>query len=795
MRILKTVFKVFFILILLLIISTLIYWQHLKPSYKGKLKLNDLTEQVEVYYDGIGVPHIYAQNQEDAYIALGYAHAQDRLWQMELIRRIAAGRLSEILGKKLLPTDKFFLGLGITDAADKTIANLDTNLPSYKLTQAYLNGINQFIEKGATPIEYEIVGVKKEKFVLKDIYNVFGYMSFSFAMAHKADPFFSKLKETLDIRYLEELDLKINPNTTTIPIYNMEQGIESHLVTSVNKIMENLPISPFIGSNGWVIAPQKTANGKVVFANDPHIGFSQPAVWYQSHIVCPNFEIYGFNLALTPFPLLGHNRNYAYGLTMFENDDIDFYYEEENTNNKKEYATPNGYVAYEIRKKIIKIKGAPDEEIEIKVSKHGPIMNDFIEVIETSRPIAMDWIYTKFDNKMLDASYSLSHANNLADFKNGVSKIHAPGLNVMYGDAQDNIAWFAAGKLYRHQNNVNTKFILNGSNGKDDVLNYFDFSNNPQAINPKWNYVYSANNQPDTIKGGMYPGYYLPEDRAKRITDVLTNLTNISTNEMKDLINDVTSSVAPDLIKFFINNIDKTKLSTNEKASISVLRSWDGSFELNQVAPTIYTKFKYQFMKNIFEDELGKKGFQQFLKTDVAKRQFAKQIKTISSVWNDNINTSDVIETQNSILTKSFKETIAFLEKQHGKLINKWTWNNVHTVEHEHLIGKGSKRLAKYFNVGPFPIKGTNEVLNNQIFGMNGDGVYKVTAGPSTRRIIDFSDVENSIAIIPTGQSGNIFSKHYKDQAEKYVNGEFVKMLLNKETIQKSEDKLIFSPR
>jgi len=795
MRIIKIILKLLVLLLLVLFIGVLLYWNHLKPTYKGKLKLNDLQKEVEVYYDDIGVPHIYAENQEDAYIALGYVHAQDRLWQMELMRRIAAGRLSEILGKKMLKTDKFFLSLGITEAAEKTIKNLDKTTQPYKLTEAYLKGINQFIENGPTPIEYKIIGVKKEKFVMDDIYNVFGYMSFSFAKAHKSDPLMSKMKEKLGEEYLAELDLKANSDTTIIPIFNEAQGIESEFVTAVNTIMENVPVAPFIGSNSWVIAPQKTAKGKVIFANDPHIGYSQPAVWYQSHIVCPDFEIYGFNLALTPFPLLGHNRQYAYGLTMFQNDDMDFYEEKENPNNKNEYLTKEGYVPYEIRVKTIKVKGEQDVTFKVKVSKHGPIMNDVIDVVETTKPLAMDWIYTKFENKILTANYEMSHANSLADFKAGASKIHAPGLNVMYGDAQDNIGWFAVGKLYRHEKDVSTKFVLDGSNGDDDVLNYMDFADNPQSINPKWNYVYSANNQPDKIKGGLYPGYYLPEDRAKRITDVLTNLTNISTEEMKDLINDVTSSVVPDLVKIIVREIKKEKLTKNEKASIVILRSWDGSFELNQVASTIYTKFKYQFLKNVFEDELGEKGFQQFLKTDIVKRQFAKQIERKTSIWNDDVKTANIVEERADIITKSFKETIRFLEKQHGHLINKWTWNKVHTVEHEHLIGKKESPLKKYFNVGPFPIKGTNEVLNNQIFSFTDKGVYKVTAGPSTRRIIDFNDVENSIAILPTGQSGNVFSKHYKDQAQKFVNGEFVKMMLNKEEIQKSEDKLIIRPR
>jgi penicillin amidase len=793
MKIIKTTLKLLIALILLITIGLFFYWSHLKPTYNGNLVLQNISEPVEVYFDNIGVPHIYANKQVDAYTALGYVHAQDRLWQMELIRRIGAGRLSEILGKDLIETDKFFLTMGIDSAADRVISQLDKNSETYKLTMAYLNGINQFIDKGPTPIEYTLVKVKKEHFTIKDIYNVFGYMSFSFAMAQKTDPFLSKLQGKLDKVYIDELSISTDPNTTMIPVYNLDSENDNNFISKLDNIMETLPISPFIGSNAWVIGAEKTAKGKVIFNNDPHIKYSQPGVWYQSHIVCPDFELYGFNLALTPFSLLGHNHDFAYGLTMFENDDIDFYAENTTENDKTTYEVDGVIKKFDFTTKTIQVKDALAVELTIKTSIHGAIMNEFIGYEDSKKDIAMDWIYTKLPNQMLEATYEITHATSLETFKQGVSKIVAPGLNVMYGDSQDNIAWFAAGKLYTHNSGADTHFVLDGANGLDDKLTYIDFKNNPQAINPPSNYVYSANNQPSKIQDSiLYPGYYLPEDRAKRITDVLDDLNTISTTEMKSLITDVTSSKAPDLVKIILDNIDEENLADNEIYAYKILQAWKGDFNVNKVAPTIYTKFKYLFLKNIFKDELGEEAFEQFLNTHIVKHQYNKQIENKFSVWSDDITTKQ-IEDKKQIITKSFKEAIPLLEDQLGDMINEWTWDKVHIVEHSHPIGDKVNALHDLFNVGPFAINGSNEVLNNQIFHLNSKGVYKVTAGPSTRRIVDFSDVENnSFAIIPTGQSGNPFSKHYKDYAEKFVNGEFYKMLLNKDTIQQSEDKLIF---
>ena len=786
----KKILKIIAILLVLLILSGFIFTNNLKPIYSGNLELASLKNEVEVFYDEYGVPHIYAQNELDARRALGYVHAQDRLWQMELIRRLAAGRLSEMFGEKLIKTDKFFSGLGIEEASEETIQQLDKDSESYQLAIAYLDGINQFINKGSTPVEFYLLGIDKEEYTLKDMYNVFGYMSFSFAIAHKTDPLLTEIKEKLGDNYLRELNIPILKNTTVIK--NQQNGvIESGFAAAINDIYEQLPISPFIGSNSWVIGGDKTKNGKVIFANDPHIGFAQPSVWYQSHIKTPNYEIYGYNLALTPFPLLGHNRKYAYGLTMFENDDVDFYFEENNPENENQYKTPNGYESYSLLQKEIKVKDAETLRYDIKVSKHGPIMNDIISHINDDRPIAMDWIYTKFPNKMLEASFTMSHAGSLGQFKEGAGMIHAPGLNVMYGDADDNIAWFASAKLYKFKNEISSKLILNG-NSNDDQKEYLAFSDNPQAINPSWNYVYSANNQPDTIAGILYPGYYLPEDRAKRIVNLLEEKNDFSKEDVMQMINDVTSPITPLIIQEVLESITMVQFSDNEKLSMYILQNWDGNYNLESVAPTIYNRFLYEFLVNTYKDEMGK-AFDQFINTPIQKKNVAIQITKPNSVWWDDVTTPDIKEIRQDILARSIKNAISFLEGQLGNSVENWTWSKVHTVEYKHSIGEVPS-LRKYFNVGPLKSAGGNEVINNQLFKLDSTGYYKVHSGPSTRRIIDFSDIENSISILPTGQSGNPLSDHYDDQAEKYNKGEFVPMLLNDIEIKRAYNKLVFIP-
>lgn len=775
--------KITVFLIVIVIVTaavSVIFIQNNKPVYKGSIAISGLDATTRVYFDDFGIPHIFANSEKDVYRALGYVHAQDRLWQMELLRRVAAGRLAEIFGEELVDTDKMFRGMGLDRLAERTVAQADKTSQAYMLAEAYLDGVNQFIDQGETPIEFRLVGVKKEHYTMKDIYNVFGYMAFSFAQAHKTDPLLSDLKETLGDTYLLDLDIDVSPKTTLLKNSRGMKRMVSSMGATVNDHMESLPLSPFIGSNSWVIGPQKTKNGKVILANDPHIGFAQPSVWYQAHLVTPEHEMYGFHLALCPFPILGHNYDYAYGITMFENDDVDFFQEPDDQQ-------------YEVREEIIVVKGSNSVVFEVRTGPNGPLMNDLFTGLNPEKNLSMDWVYTSHAPDLLSTVYDLSHAASLLEFKDAVATIKAPGLNMMYGDARGNIAWFGAGSLYERGAGVSTKFLLDGSNDAHLQKDYLDFDLNPQAINPSWHYVYSANNQPEEVNGKLYPGYYVTEDRARRIVELLEANDEFTQSQVEVMINDDTSVVVTELVKIIIDNISKVNLTAIEQQAIAILAKWKGDFKKDAVAPTIYTKFVYEFLKNTFEDEMGEERFEQFLRTHLSDRQIAKQLKWNKSVWWDDIDTEEVKELKDEIITRSFHRSIASLQEQFGDAIEEWNWSKALTVTHKHAFDK-STALRGFFNVGPFETDGGHEVINNQIFRFNGKGIYQVTAGPSTRRVIDFSDVENGKAILPTGQSGNVFSKHYDDQAQKYLKGEFVKMMLNKDEIKASSDMLLLKP-
>lgn len=779
------------VLILLVVAGAYIYLQTLRPSYSGEFELNNLNEVVEVKYDTYGIPHIEANNVEDAYRALGYVHAQDRLWQMELMRRIAPGRLSEMFGKDLIETDKFFKTIGIHRVAEKEAARFE-DIPNEELksaVKAYVDGINQFMDKGPTPVEFVLLGLDKEPYTVKDIYNVMGYIAFSFAEAQKSDPIVTQIYNNLGVEYM--LDLDIIPTGKTEMIKNHPRSaVLDSLTAKVNAVMNNLPAPAWLGSNSWVVSPEKSATGGVIFANDPHMGFSQPGVWFEAHIKTPTFERYGYHAALIPFALLLHNRNYAIGLTMFENDDIDFYQEKTNPDNEGQYLYNDTWQTYETRQETINIKVGDPIELTIKSTGHGPVMNEVVGSLTKNDPITMWWVYSQLENQSMTALYELNHSAGIDGARSGASKIKAPGLNVMYGDKDGNIAWWASAKLHLTADHVNRNLILDGTTSKDEPTEWLPFEANPQSENPPWHYVYSTNNQPDTIKGGLYPGYYAGEDRAQRLVDLLEAKEKLSIEDYKMMLLDGQSDVAVKITKTFTEQIDAE--GELETKAMEILSSWTGSHGVEETAPVIYQKILFHSMRLAMENKLDSGLFAGFVNTHLMKRTFDRLMHNDSSKWWDDPATSN-IETRKQVFNQAFDISLRELTDQLGAIEN-WKWGKVHTFELPHAMGS-VEALRPYLNVGSYEMDASDAVLNKLAFQRNATGVYNITSGPSSRRIINFADVENSLSIIPAGQSGNPLSPHYKDQVEMYTQGKWRKMLMNPNEIEAStSDKLTLKP-
>lgn len=796
MKFLKRLLLGLIIVILIVAISLYVYLQTTKPTYSGQLEISGLKQPVEVFYDEYGIPHIYAQNETDAYLALGYVHAQDRLFQMEMIRRAASGRLSEVLGKDLLKVDKLFRALGINEFAEAHAEKfLSTDTSDFqRAALAYQHGINEFIRTGKTPLEFTIIGIPKAEFEPKDIYLAVGFMSFGFAEGLRADPILEKIRVELGDEYLKDLAVQTPPNAVRIKNFDGEGKVASDsLISFLNTALDKIPVPLWQGSNGWAVAGSRTASGMPILSNDTHIGYAQPAVWYEAHLEYPGYRFYGHHIAGIPFGLLGQNHFAGWGLTMFENDDTDFFYEEtRETDGTIQVKYKGEWVDLQFRKEIIKIKDDVDFELTIPVTPHGNMISSIIDFTEELKPASLWWLLNHETNYALQAAYQLNHSKNFNDVEKAASLFSAPGLNLMYADAHGNIAWWAVAKLPIRPTHVASKFFLDGASGNDEYLGYYDFSKNPHSVNPPWGYVYSANNQPDTVDGVLYPGYYYPRSRAGRIEELIKPDKKWTSDDMKTVILDVTSHMHADIAQQFVAILKSiNKPEYNE--FVAQLENWNGVHDAELTAPSIYYNLLSQTMRLAMADDISQEAFEGIAATSVLKNSYEQFIGNENSPWWD-IKGTKAKETRAQIVDKAAAKTMELLVSTCGKNPSDWHWRKIHTLTHKHAFD-AVKPLRRFFNIGPFEVPGGSEVINNLHFGLDTTGYYSVDGGPALRKITDFSDLENGETVSPSGQSGNVMSEHYGDQAEMFATGKFRKMLMNKEAIQAGNRKLTLAPK
>jgi penicillin amidase len=797
MKLLKRILFALLVLILLVVGGGYLYLKSTAPTYSGNLELSGLQEEVEVFYDNYGVPHIYAKNQDDAYYALGYVHAQDRLFQMEMLRRAAGGRLSEILGEDLLKVDKLFRTLGINQFAKahaEKFLNADT-AEFQRSALAYQKGINEFIRTGETPIEFTIVGIPKTEFTPQDIYLAVGFMSFGFAEGLRADPVLQKIRTELGEEYLADFALASPPDAVKIKNYkgNVRNSPGDSLIASIHQALNQIPIPLWSGSNGWVVSGDRTASGKPVLENDTHIGFGQPAVWYEAHLEYPGESFYGHHIAGIPFGLLGNNRFSAWGLTMFENDDADFFLETVNPENENQVKFKDQWEDLTVRKEIIKVKGKADVEFEVRSSRHGSLVNGIVEHTPKDKVVALSWELTRGENSSLQAAWLLNHGKSFRDAERAAATFSAPGLNVMYGDVDGNIAWWACARLPIRPAHVRTKLFLDGASGNDEYLGYYDFAKNPQSINPPWGYVYSANNQPDSVDGVLYPGYYYPKARAGRIADYLSKEKKWTAEDMKEINLDVVSIATPEVAKEMAAVL--TSLNKAEyKSLIDLLQNWNGDHKKTDTAPSVYYNMLSQIYYLSMKDELGADALHSILATSVPKNSVNSFIKNDKSPWWDDVRTKEQLETRAIIFEKAAQKTLSLLKETCGENPKDWVWGKIHTLKHKHPLGAVAL-LDELFSVGPFEVDGGNEVPNNLHFQLDTTGYFHVDGGPALRKITEFASIETGETVSPSGQSGNVMSPFYSDEAEMYATGKFRKMLMNRKDIEEtSKNKLILKP-
>ncbi|WP_394559890.1 penicillin acylase family protein [Aquipseudomonas alcaligenes] len=744
------------------------------PVRDGNLPLAGLQAPVEVRYDERGVPHIQAQNEADMYRALGFVHAQDRLFQMEMLRRLARGELAEVLGPKLVETDRLFRTLSIREHADRYAKTLDRNSPAVKALQAYLDGINQYQDQRPAPVEFDLLGIEKRPFTLEDTVSVAGYMAYSFAAAFRTEPAITYVRDQLGADYLKVFDLDWHPNGVIPPLAAGDWKDLTRIARLSQEALVEAGLPQFEGSNAWAVAGSHTASGKPLLAGDPHIRFAVPAVWYEAQLSYPGFELYGHHQALNPYASLGHNSQFAWSLTMFQNDDLDLIAEKVNPENPNQVSINGQWVELQSREETIQVKGGEPVKLTLRRSPHGPIINDALGNSAGKTPVAMWWAFLETENPILEAFYQLNRADSLDKARSAVAKIHSPGLNVIYANASGDIGWWAAAKLPQRPAGVNPYFILDGANGEADKPAFLPFSANPQEENPARGYIVSANYQPLSPTGVPIPGYYNLPDRGIRLNQLLAEPgSKWDTQNSQALQLDTTTGYGQRLLAPLLDDLRAAAADDGERALVEQLAAWRGDYPLQSTAATLFNQLTYELARAAMHDELGDAFFDNLLQTRILDDALPRLAATAASAWWDDRN-SEAVESRADIVKQAWQASLAHLRQTFGNDSSQWLWSKGHTLTHEHPLG-AQKPLNLLFNVGPFAAPGGHEVPNNLSHRV-GPAPWSVVYGPSTRRLIDLADASKALGINPVGQSGVPFDTHYADQAEPYIRGKYQPM-------------------
>ncbi len=762
------------------------------PQRNGMADVQGLEAPVSVRYDERGVPHIRAEHEADLYRALGYVHAQDRLFQMEMVRRLAKGELADILGPELVEVDTLFRTLGLRDHARKYVAQMDKDAPSYRTLLAYLDGINQFQDHHSAPLEFDLLKITPQPFTPEDTVAVAGYLAYSFAAAFSTEPVMTHIRDQLGAQYLTVFDTEwhslgvieplVPPSPSEIAA-RAGRGDDDGLqrLAQVSQRAQSLGGVPlFQGSNAWAISGKRTASGKPLLAGDPHIGFSVPAVWYEAHLSMPGFELYGHYQALNPVALLGHNMDFGWSLTMFENDDIDLIAERTNPANANQVWHNDQWVEIGARQEVIHVKGAPDKLVTVRSTPHGPVINDAFSLGKS--PVSMWWAFLQTENPILDALYALNRADTRDKARAAASRIHAPGLNIVWANAAGDIGWWAAGKLPVRPGGVNPMFILDAAKGEAEKAGFYNFNFNPQEENPARGYIVSANHQPKPASGVPVPGYYLLPDRVQRLDEALRGPDRKwDTAAAEALQLDAGNGYAKRVLKPLMPILESVVTDPVDRAFLEPLQKWDGSYGRDSIAATIFTQFCYELAKAAFADELGDERFQNLLQTPALDHALPLLAADEKSPWWDNV-TTKAPENRYETTRTAWLATLAHLRGLYGNSLLEWRWGNAHTLTQVHPIGM-QQPFNLLFNIGPYPAPGGRETPNN-LSSHLGPAPWAVSYGPSTRRVVDFADASKAVGINPAGQSGVLFDRHYADQTDAYMAGQYMPQYLNEADVQ-----------
>lgn len=758
------------------------------PDYDADIHLIDVAGEVVVYRDAFGIPHIYAKKESDLYRAVGYCMAQDRLWQMDLLRRACTGRLSEIFGEDLVETDLLLRSLRMTEKSRLILEN--TEDPMVQACLCFADGVNQYIDANLhrLPPEFTILRYEPEKWQPEHSVNLVGYMGWDLRLSWSEEVVLAKIEKRFGKARTQEL--LSDPALQNTVVYSGFQGVpealdfESTLLAANHKLRE-LGLAVFEGSNNWAVSGKRSVDGMPILANDMHLGLNSPGIWYQMHqVVEGKLNVTGVVLPGQPFVVAGHNDRIAWGFTNVMVDNTDFYLERIDPGDPHRYEWNGEWKQMEVKTEEIKISGGESIREDLRFTHRGPIVSRFHDAAEWA--ISMRWIGNDYSNE-LRSVYLVNRAGNWDEFKNAMRTFISVSQNTVYADVDGNIGLYCcAGVPIRKGGDAHTLFP--GHTDEYDWKGIVPFEELLYSFNPEDGTVSSANNR---TTGEDYPYYisrwYFPPTRIVRIREMLEEKERHTVADFVKMQADQKSVLAESVRTVVVPELEKRKdWSPIEKRILDAFSTWDGILARSSPEASVFEKFLSVFAENLLRDEMGDELYEDFLGSSLL-REYAIEnaMAARGSLWVDNKNTPDISETFTDIVQKSFGDTVAFFQENHGKDLDKWEWGKVHRLTLGHPLG--SVKILDWlfrFNAGPYEVGGSSHTVCPYSYPFGEP--FGVTWGASHRHVYSLANWDDSLTVIPTGISGIPASPHYCDQTELYVANRYHPDYFSRNMVEKN---------
>jgi penicillin G amidase len=761
-----------------------------RPKYKGSLQLAGLTNKVKVCWGAYGIPHVYAANEEDLFLAQGYLHAQERLWQMDMSRRFLSGRLAEIFGDFAVPWkelssqfrgqnsiafDYFLRLIGIQRAA---AASLELAAESeLRHLQAYSQGVNRYIEQcdRRLPWEFRLLRYNPEPWRPED--SLIIGKGFAFFLSTALFTRLNMIAIAAKLGNHPEMLRSLRPSypddgpTITQAVWNSAQSIWQFM----NGAFARSDWSPTgHGSNNWVVAPSRSATGRAILCNDPHLRLAIPSIWYLMHLKAETsttqpegYEVWGASIPGSPCVQLGHNRWISWGVTAALCDDVELFTEKSHALDPDRYLIGNSWFTMNRREEIIGVRRSGEIKKIIRSTRHGPVLSDFGNRQDSSQILSLRWTAHE-PSREFRCLYGVNQARDWHEFLDSLSYQGAPTLNYVYADCHGNIGYSLAGKIpLRHV--VPSLLPLDGSIQDNDWQGYVPFSELPRIYNPPEGIIATANNG---IVDASYPHYlshfFEPPSRIHRIKELLAAKKFLSISDVELMQNDRVSLYAKELIAILTSDLTQVSEGKGQlKAAAARLIRWDGSCDEKSVASAIFHVFHHRLMVNLLVPVLGEDLFPAYLEI------FNQSLIPTHEILRDPASLWFSTKSRQELVAASIRETCEELEKRLGHDMELWQWGKIHRLVLNHPLGR-IKPLRSLLSSGPFPSPGDGTTINMGFYRHSNP--YEHTVGASLRFVIDVGTWEQSGFVLTSGQSGHPFSPHYDDQTPLWRAGRYIRM-------------------